>query len=214
MVTTGVGDDGAITVYNALGTVDVVVDLTGWFEGSSTARPLFDCQQLAAPAPPAPPGFAIPPGAFAVDVHVPAGRYVAPGGGSCGWQRYGPGGALVGSGGGGGGGTRLLVDLLGGETFASVGCGTWTGFFAPPNPSPVVGDGDWVVSEDMPPGVYQSSAAAPCTWEHRMGFSGGPGEVLDDGLAFGSALVEIAPFEVGFRSRGCGSWRWLAPPTE
>jgi hypothetical protein len=47
-----------------------------------------------------------------------------------------------------------------------------------------------------------------------MGFTGAPGEEIDDGLAFGVAFVEIAPFEVGFRSRGCGFWRWVGPPTE
>ena len=70
-----------------------------------------------------------------------------------------------------------------------------------------------VVSEDLPPGVYQSAGGGRCMWEHRMGFTGAPWEVLDDGLAFGVAIVEIAPFEVGFRSRGCGSWRWVGPPT-
>ncbi len=214
MVMTGIGDDGAVVVYNSLGTVDVVIDVTGWLQGPTSARALLDCQVLPAPAPRAPPGFNIPPGSFLVGVHVPAGRYVGPGGPACVWQRLGASGEVLGSGGGGGGGTRLLVDLVGGEGFASSGCGTWTGFSAPAGASSAAGDGDWVVSEDLLPGVYQSSGAAPCAWEQRMGFTGAPGEELDDGLAFGVAFVEIAPFEVGFRSRGCGFWRWVGPPTE
>ena len=39
-------------------------------------------------------------------------------------------------------------------------------------PAPAVGDGDWVISEDLVPGVYQSSGAAPCRWEQLMGFTG------------------------------------------
>ena len=214
MVMTGIGDDGAVVVYNNLGTVDVIIDVTGWLQGPTSARALLDCQVLPAPAPRGPPGFNIPPGSFVVGVHVPAGRYVGPGGPACAWQRRGASGELLGSGGGGGGGTRLLVDLVGGEGFASSGCGTWTGFSAPAGASSAAGDGDWVVSEDLLPGVYQSSGAAPCAWEQRMGFAGAPGEELDDGLAFGVAFVEIAPFEVGFRSRGCGFWRWVGPPTE
>ncbi len=214
MVMTGIGDDGAVVVYNSLGTVDVIIDVTGWLQGPTSARALLDCQVLPAPAPRAPPGFNIPPGSFAVGVHVPAGRYVGPGGPACVWQRRGAAGEVLGSGGGGGGGTRLAVDLVGGEGFVSSGCGTWIGFSAPPGASSAVGDGDWVVSEDLAPGVYQSSGAAPCSWEQRMGFTGAPGEELDDGLAFGVAFVEIAPFEVGFRSRGCGFWRWVGPPTE
>jgi hypothetical protein len=210
LVTTGLGPDGAITVFNALGTVDIVIDLTGWFEGSSAARPLLDCQVLG-PAPPwAPPGATIPPGTFAVGTHIAPGRYGAPGGSACSWQRSGPGRSGAGSGDGGPG--RVLVDLLAGDTFASAGCGVWTAYVAPAGPSPLVGDGDWVVSEDMAPGVYRSTAAVPCRWEHRMGFGGTDGEVIDDGMSFGTAFVEIAPFEVGFRSRGCGSWGWVGPP--
>ena len=78
-----------------------------------------------------------------------------------------------------------------------------------------MGDGDWVISEDVVPGVYQSSGASPCRWEQLMGFTGSGTEDIDDGLAFGTALVELGPNEVGFRSRGCGSWRCGGrPPSE
>ena len=66
MVMTGIGADGAVVVYNNLGTVDVIIDVTGWLQGPTSARALLDCQVLPAPAPRAPPGFNIPPGSFVV----------------------------------------------------------------------------------------------------------------------------------------------------
>ena len=51
LVTAGVGPDGAITIFNSAGTADVIVDVTGWFEGTSAAQPLFDCAVVPAPAP-------------------------------------------------------------------------------------------------------------------------------------------------------------------
>ncbi len=216
LVTTGLGYDGAITIYNAWGTVDVIVDVTGYFDGTSSAQPLFDCAVVAPEAPQAPAGFAIPAGSWNVPSQVPPGRYVAPGGPGCVWQRLrsfsGQPGDLLAT---GGGAPRTIVDLLPGDKgFFSAGCGTWFAQVAPLGPTTVVPDGDWVVSEEMVPGVYQSSAAAPCRWEQLTAFTGEPEDLLDDGVAAGIAYVEIATFEVGFRSRGCGSWRWIGPPVE
>lgn len=215
LVISGLGPDGAITIFNSAGTADVIVDVNGWFEGGSAAQPLYDCAVLPAPAPRAPPGFQVPPGAWAVGP-VPAGRYLAPGGPGCVWQRWRgfsgtPADVLA----TGGGGPRTFVDILPTDAaFYSVGCGTWAGYAPPAAPAATAGDGDWVISEELVPGVYQSSAAAPCRWEQLMGFSGSAADAIDDGIAYGSALVELGRNEVGFRSRGCGSWRYLGPPTE
>ena len=210
LVTAGVGPDGAITIANSAGTVDVIVDVTGWFRGASLAQPLFDCEVRPPEAPRAPGGFQIPPGTWPLGA-VPPGRYLAPGGAGCAWQRIGPAGEVLGT---GGGGPRTLVDLLVTDAlFTSSGCGTWSGVVPPLAPGAAVGDGDWVISEDVVPGVYQSSGAAPCRWEQLMGFTGAGSDDIDDGLSFGVALVELGPNEVGFRSRGCGLWRYAGPPT-
>jgi hypothetical protein len=211
-VTTGLGPDGAITVYNPFGTVDVVIDVTGWFEGTSGAQPLFDCAVVPPDAAQAPSWARIGPGLFAVGAGAtPIGRYVAPGGPGCSWQRLrGLSGAPGDVAASGSGPARVIVDLQAGDAgFWSAGCGMWAAHGAPAGTVTAVGDGDWVVSEELAPGVYQSSAAAPCRWEHLLGFSGAAHHDLDDGMAFGVTWVEIAPSEVGFRSRGCGVWRWV-----
>jgi hypothetical protein len=215
LVTAGVGPDGAITISNSAGTADVIVDVTGWFEGTSAAQPLYDCAVVPAPAQRAPPGFQVPPGTWAVGP-VPPGRYVAPGGAGCVWQRLGGfSGAPVDVLASGGGGPRTFVDILASDAgFSSAGCGTWSGYSPPGAPGAAVGDGDWVISEDLVPGVYQSSAAAPCRWEQLMGFTGAPYDDIDDGVSVGIAYVELSPNEVGFRSRGCGAWHYVGPPTE
>jgi hypothetical protein len=216
-VTTGLGPDGAVTVYNAFGAVDVVLDVTGWFEGTSGAQPLFDCAVVPPDAAQAPAWARIGPGLAAVGPGgVPAGRYVAPGGPGCSWQRLrGLSGAPGDVAATGTGPARVIVDLLAGDAgFWSAGCGVWAAHGPPAATVTAVGDGDWVVSEELAPGVYQSSAAAPCRWEHLLGFSGAAHHDLDDGMAFGITWVEIAPSEVGFRSRGCGVWRWVGAPLD
>jgi hypothetical protein len=216
-VTAGLGPDGAITVYNPSGTVDVVIDVTGWFEGTSGAQPLFDCAVVPPDAAQAPHWVRIRPGLVVVGPGgVPAGRYVAPGGPGCTWQRLrGLSGAPGDVAAGGGGPARVIVDLQAGDAgFFSTGCGVWAAHGSPSALLTAVGDGDWVVSEELAPGVYQSSAAAPCRWEHLLGFSGAAHQEIDDGMAFGITWVEIAPSEVGFRSRGCGVWRWVGAPLD
>jgi hypothetical protein len=215
-VTTGLGYDGAVTVYNAQGTVDVIIDVTGYFPGTSTAQPTFDCSVVTPEPPQAPAGFAIPPGSWHVPSQVLPGRYVAPGGPGCVWQRWrsfsGQPADLLAS---GGASARSIVDIRPGDRgFFSTGCGTWLAQIAPYAATTAVGDGDWVLSEELAPGVYQSSAAAPCWWEVLRSFSGQPEDQLDDGVTFGITYVELAPVEVGFRTRGCGVWRWVGPPVE
>lgn len=74
-----------------------------------------------------------------------------------------------------------------------------------PTPVEVVsfGDGEFAVGTDIPAGLYRASAPADdCEWERRS---------ADGVTGFGDAsflltIVALAPSDVSFSSRGCGSW--------
>ena len=112
--------------------------MTGWFEGTSIARPLFDCEVLPGEAPRAPAGFQVPardlagrrPGADRAATS-------APGGAGCAWQRIGVGrrGARLGR----WWARARCVDILASDAvFTSAGAAPGRAS-SPPLPAPVVG---------------------------------------------------------------------------
>jgi len=53
LVTVGLGSDGRVALFNAAGTVDVVIDVTGWFDGAgASAGPITGCDTVVAPTAP------------------------------------------------------------------------------------------------------------------------------------------------------------------
>ncbi len=51
MVTVGLGPDGRVALYNQKGTVDVVIDVAGWFDGAGPLAPVATCDSLPGTAP-------------------------------------------------------------------------------------------------------------------------------------------------------------------
>lgn len=70
-----------------------------------------------------------------------------------------------------------------------------------------VGDGTWLVGEDIEPGVYRNSGdGSSCYWERLSGLSGELGDIIANGIPDGPVVVEIAGSDVAFSSQGCGTW--------
>jgi hypothetical protein len=61
MVTSGIGADGRVSVYNFAGTADVIIDVAGWFDGSGGVGLADSCVSTGAPAPAPNAELALPP---------------------------------------------------------------------------------------------------------------------------------------------------------
>ena len=109
-----------------------------------------------------------------------------------------------------------IVDIEPGDTgFHSEGCGTWTADLTPiVTPGQPFVDGAYVVGDEIAPGRYRArEPSAECYWARLHDFSGEYGEVYDEsGYHFvirrsgPTSIVDIAPDDAGFYSRGCGTW--------
>lgn len=71
-----------------------------------------------------------------------------------------------------------------------------------------VGDGAWVVPQDMEPGLYRAAdPGGNCYWERVKNFGGGLNSIIANGLSIGGPIViEIKRTDAGFQSDGCGTW--------
>ena len=65
-------------------------------------------------------------------------------------------------------------------------------------------------SADIAPGRYRTTSLSSfCSWSRLSGFGGS--DIIDIDIPSGaSAIVDIAPTDVGFETNGCGSWSLLA----
>jgi peptidoglycan hydrolase-like protein with peptidoglycan-binding domain len=61
MVTTGIGADGRVSVYNFAGTADVIIDVAGWFDGTGGVALADGCVASGPPAPAPTSQLALPP---------------------------------------------------------------------------------------------------------------------------------------------------------
>lgn len=76
----------------------------------------------------------------------------------------------------------------------------------PPGPTGL-GDGTYRVGSDMQPGTYRTdNPENRCAWQRLRGFGGTVAETIASDLPRGPAIVTIAPTDVGFQTRGCGTW--------
>jgi hypothetical protein len=99
--------------------------------------------------------------------------------------------------------TRDDTNALIGCRFSSSGAGNTP----PVNPQPGFGDGTYQVNVTVAPGTYRTRAAATgCYWERLSGFGGTFSEIIANDFLNGTAIVTIAPTDVGFRTSGCGRW--------
>jgi hypothetical protein len=102
---------------------------------------------------------------------------------------------------------RAIVEIQSTDVaFNSEDCGDWVIYF-PSVTVPTFGDGDWVVGQDIAPGRYSSEGTADgCYWERATGFTHELDELITNDLPSGRAIVEIAPTDVRFTSKDCGTW--------
>ena len=207
---TGFGDASFLLAIVALAPSDVAFSSRGCGTWSND------------PEPAATPGRPFGDGAFFVGAEIAPGRYRATGGSdACQWHRlhgfdvpYVRDLATF-------GGLRPNVSGRGGHTvvdiapddvaFISSGCGVWSDDLSPvATPGEPFGDGVYILNVDIAPGRYRASTPESCYWfrlftfggEHSYGhgawgYSLWPGD---------SSVVDIAPSDAGFVSRGCGTW--------
>jgi hypothetical protein len=230
MVIASVGAGGQISLYNLAGTVDVVVDVLGWFPigDSYTAltparlletRPCVGCLPIPPPAPPppspSPKPFVLLPGTHVLNPSIPTGTYLAPNAGSgCYWERLsGLGGSLgeiiandvqdfAG---------RAIVEIRATDVafFSSPSCGAFETNTWLLSLSFAIAPGAHVVGQHIRAGTYTTNAAAGCYWERLSSFDGALEAIIANDFVStaGSVAVTISPTDEGFRSNaGCGSW--------
>jgi hypothetical protein len=63
-----------------------------------------------------------------------------------------------------------------------------------------------VVNDQISPGRYQSTGGELCYWERTRGFGGTLDQIIANANVSGPTILDIARSDVGFKSRGCGSW--------
>ena len=109
-------------------------------------------------------------------------------------------------------GAAIAEIAPGDAAFVSYGCGEWTTDFTPRvRPGQPFGGGTFLVGSEIAPGRYRTAPQTDrtCHWRRLSGFSGFRSSHLgyqrvESGS--GHAIVDIAPSDVGFSSRGCGIW--------
>ena len=213
----GIGYDDAWEGPAPMAVADIAASDAGFASrgcGAWTAEP---------PAPRATPGEAPVDGLLLVGHDVAPGRYRATTEETCYWVRLGSfGGVLF-------GGDRIgfawgnpesrlqIVDIAtSDEGFFSRDCG-WTADWAPTAvPGESFGDGTYIVGAEIEPGRYHTQGfEGTCIWQRLSKFGGTGGSdsgVLEDRRAEGMSLVDIAPSDAGFQSRGCGTWWLISEP--
>lgn len=229
LVIATIGAGGQISLFNNAGTVDVIVDVLGWFpigtsySGLTPAR-LMDTRTVAPPVttppsttpttqPPQPVVFK--PGTYFVNTQIAPGRYIArlatPG---CYWERLsGFGGTLdeiiandfVGFNG------PVIVDVRPTDAgFKFDGeCGNFTPYAPAASPSSSIPPGDFVIGSDIVPGTYVANATNGCYWERLSGFDGTLSQIIDNDFISspGQVIVTISGGDVGFSTGAkCGTW--------
>ena len=67
-------------------------------------------------------------------------------------------------------------------------------------------DGTFVIGTDILPGRYRTAGGSKCYWERQSGLGGSFSEIISNSSAEGQQVVEIAPTDAAFETRGCGFW--------
>ena len=98
--------------------------------------------------------------------------------------------------------------------FHSHGCGTWSDDLSPVvTPGDPFPDGTYLVGVDIEPGRYRATDSTngteECFWLRLYGFGGSRGAPQGfwaTSRGWNLSMVDIDSFDVGFTSRGCGTW--------
>jgi len=208
-VLVGVGSGGQINIRNESGTVDVLVDVTGYFDGTTPSG-----STIACPVPP-PVILSIQPGTRLVGSEIPAGRYYFPNATyGCYWERLS---GLSGNfadvitndfrsfnG-------QVIVDIAGTDRAFKFDsdCGILTTYVQPNTPVSAIAPGVWTVNGEISSGTYRADAVSGCYWQRLSGFSGNFIETILNGYVStpGPIYVAISTSDVGFSTdEDCGVW--------
>ena len=114
----------------------------------------------------------------------------------------------------------FIVDISSTDAgFASTRCGNWTKDLTPiVSPGDPVPSGSWLVGPEVAPGRYRNTPGEmnisglvsehECDWQRVSGFTGAATETIEFGSAEPGVVttVDITGTDVGFVSRGCGTW--------
>lgn len=194
-----VGAGGQLCLISNTST-DVLADVAGYFTDSSTYAPLGNAVRVQDTRSPANP-FQFGPGTVAA---VPAGRYQAPGGSGCYWERLrGFSGSssdiiandLVDG--------HVIVDIAASDAgFTSHNCGSWSAY-EPGIPLSVIDEGVWAVYGHVTPGRYQAPGGPSCYWERLRGFSGEFGDLIANDFAQ-PLILDVLPTDTGISVHQCG----------
>ncbi|MEO6156611.1 MAG: hypothetical protein ABIQ39_03165, partial [Ilumatobacteraceae bacterium] len=218
MVIVPVGAGGQVSVFASSGSVDVVVDVLGWFptgtgfNGLTPAR-LMDTRVPAPPPPP--PMLTFNPGTHLVNSDIPPGRYEAAGALSgCYWEREsGLSGSLndVIANDFQGFNGPVIVDILATDIAFKFqnACGKLKTHTAPLAPATTIKPGAHVVGTDIAPGTYTSTAGDGCYWARLSEFTGSSSAILANDFISGGGqqIVTISASDTGFYTNDhCGTW--------
>jgi hypothetical protein len=101
---------------------------------------------------------------------------------------------------------HVIVDILPTDAaFQNSRCGRFSKYSAPLVPAAVIGDGDWVVGEEVEPGSYESAGPKFCYWSRNADATGGLGTIIANDNVDGPTTVTLSAGEI-FRSHRCGTW--------
>ena len=94
--------------------------------------------------------------------------------------------------------------------FTSQGCGSWKVLDKSSKLATEMGDGTWIIDDDIQFGTYEvSGVEGNCYWSRLKGFTGVIEEVIANEIPLGRAIVTIANTDKGFNTQGCGTWTLL-----
>lgn len=93
------------------------------------------------------------------------------------------------------------------KAFESTRCGEWSPAPTSGPQATSFGDGTWAVGIDIAPGTYKAPGGSACYWERLSAFGAGSVDgIIANANPTGPVVVQIAPTDKGFQTRGCGEW--------
>jgi len=142
-----------------------------------------------------------------VNKDIAPGRYIAAPSTNCYWARLsGTGGTLGEILADGNSSGQVIVDINATDAaFQSSRCSRFAPYVPPPSAGFTIGEGAWVVGEQLQPGTYRTATVAGCHWSRKRDATGGLQSIIADGIVDGDAIVTIRAGEV-FESVRCKTW--------
>lgn len=104
---------------------------------------------------------------------------------------------------------QSIVSIDSGDAgFESKRCGKWEllSDIATGQAANTFDDGTFAVGSQILPGTYRTDGTDRCYWERLGGFGGTLNDISANGNPRAQVIVEIAPTDVGFESKLCGTW--------